>query len=60
MLVAYASYLAYQLRRQKNVYVPVSEVGTFDMCSLLLIFDIEYTIQCLLIQYPVNLLHSTG
>lgn len=31
MLVAYASYLVFQLRRQKNVYVPVSEVGTFDI-----------------------------
>lgn len=28
MLVAYASYLAYQLKRQKNQYIPVDGVGT--------------------------------
>jgi Ca2+:H+ antiporter len=26
MLVAYASYLAFQLKRQKNQYIPVGEV----------------------------------
>jgi len=35
MLVAYASYLFFQLRSQQNVYTPVNEVSSFVAFSLM-------------------------
>lgn len=59
MLVAYTAYLFFQLQSQKNVYVPLNEVGFFfcetDPSLINLLVENAHVVSCFLIVKFVKL-----